>query len=100
MTAKEHTYLSTTESGAVVAIKDFFAYFVLLSFFIPSSMMVTLEIVRVVQSKLMEWDEEMYANKNDPHSGMIAKTSNLNDELALVKYIFSDKTGNYFYSFS
>lgn len=35
----------------------------------------------------------MRVDKNDPTTGMVAKTSNLNDELGLVKYIFSDKTG-------
>jgi phospholipid-transporting ATPase len=72
---------------------DFISYFILLSFLIPMSMMVTLEIVKVVQITWMQWDEEMMTDKNDPESGMSAKTSNLNDELALVKYIFSDKTG-------
>jgi phospholipid-transporting ATPase len=41
----------------------------------------------------MDWDEKMQLDPNDPETGMSAKNSNLNDELALVKYIFSDKTG-------
>ncbi len=57
------------------------------------SMMVTLEVVKVTQAKFMDWDKHMRLDINDPDSGMSAKTSNLNDELALVKYIFSDKTG-------
>lgn len=57
------------------------------------SMMVTLEVVKVTQAKLMDWDKHMRLDPNDPSTGMNAKTSNLNDELALVKYIFSDKTG-------
>mmetsp|Transcript_6396 Transcript_6396/g.8898 ORF Transcript_6396/g.8898 Transcript_6396/m.8898 type:complete len:1206 (+) Transcript_6396:189-3806(+) len=81
------------DEGSVTGIFNFFAYFVLLSFLIPQSLMVTLEVVKVAQAKLMEWDLEMMLDENDPDSGMSAKTSNLNDELALVKYVFSDKTG-------
>ena len=48
----------------------------------------------VFQSKFMEWDEEMALDRSKPgKTGMKAKTSNLNDELALVQYVFSDKTG-------
>ena len=41
----------------------------------------------------MEWDKKMRVDPEDPESGMAVKTTNLNDELALVKYVFSDKTG-------
>ena len=42
----------------------------------------------------MEWDRRMALDpKNVEETGMRTKTTNLNDELALVKYIFSDKTG-------
>src|SRR5690242_5767389 len=81
------------DDAAVTGVINFFAYFVLLSFLIPQSLMVTLEVVKVAQAKLMDWDLDMMLDVNDPDSGMSAKTSNLNDELALVKYVFSDKTG-------
>jgi len=88
-------YLNTweNESSSLTATYDFISYFVLFSFLIPMSLMVTLELVKISQAKLMEWDVEMFSDVNDSESGMKAKTSNLNDELALVKYIFSDKTG-------
>lgn len=82
----------TSNPGAIGALA-FASYFVLLSFLIPMSMMVTLEVVKVVQSQWMEWDERMMTDPYDSDTGMKAKTSNLNDELGLVKYIFSDKTG-------
>ena len=42
----------------------------------------------------MEWDAQMASDPRDvENTGMRAKTSNLNDELALIKYVFSDKTG-------
>eukprot|EP01116_Phalansterium_solitarium_P015183 TRINITY_DN3338_c0_g4_i1.p1 TRINITY_DN3338_c0_g4~~TRINITY_DN3338_c0_g4_i1.p1 ORF type:complete len:1533 (+),score=566.23 TRINITY_DN3338_c0_g4_i1:101-4699(+) len=81
------------QSPAVQAVINFFSYFVLLSFIIPMSLMVTLEVVKLLQAKLMEWDDEMRVGVGEQSSGMRAKTSNLNDELGLVKYIFSDKTG-------
>lgn len=86
-------YLNYTTSPAVAGILIFFAYLVLLSFLIPQSLFVTLEIAKLLQARYMEWDQEMMTDKNDPETGMHAKTSSLNDELAIVKYIFSDKTG-------
>merc|ERR1719197_203459 len=42
----------------------------------------------------MNWDRKMALDPHDTaNTGAAAKTSNLNDELALVKWIFSDKTG-------
>ena len=87
-------YLDFDGSATFQAIKDFFAYFALLSFMIPMSLMVTLEVVKVVQGKLMEWDKYMALDPtNTDETGMKPKTTNLNDELAMVRYIFSDKTG-------
>eukprot|EP01117_Protostelium_nocturnum_P007419 TRINITY_DN2655_c0_g1_i1.p1 TRINITY_DN2655_c0_g1~~TRINITY_DN2655_c0_g1_i1.p1 ORF type:complete len:1150 (+),score=424.12 TRINITY_DN2655_c0_g1_i1:83-3532(+) len=80
-------------SPPLAGVIAFFSYIVLLSFLIPQSLFVTLEIVKVFQARFMEWDKEMMLDPNDPETGMLAKTSSLNDELALVRYIFSDKTG-------
>eukprot|EP01104_Vermistella_antarctica_P005938 TRINITY_DN16684_c0_g1_i1.p1 TRINITY_DN16684_c0_g1~~TRINITY_DN16684_c0_g1_i1.p1 ORF type:complete len:1126 (+),score=362.88 TRINITY_DN16684_c0_g1_i1:248-3625(+) len=75
-------------------VRLFFSYFVLLSFMIPLSLVVSLEIIKVCQARLMEWDEKMAIDPNDiKETGMVVKTSNLNDELAQVEYVFSDKTG-------
>jgi len=86
-------YLRAELSPAVTGITTFFTYIYLLSYLIPQSLFVTLEITKVFQARFMEWDKEMMTDPEDPETGMLAKTSNLNDELALVKYIFSDKTG-------
>jgi magnesium-transporting ATPase (P-type) len=67
----------------------FFSWFALMSYLIPISLAVTVELARMVQSLYMYWDEEM--TTVDGH--MRPKTSNLNDELCLVKWVFSDKTG-------
>jgi len=56
---------------------------------IPISLVVTLDIVRFVQASLIQWDTDLiHADKK-----ATVNTSNLNDELAMVEYIFSDKTG-------
>lgn len=74
---------------ALGVLASFLSYFALLNYMIPLSLVVTLEVARFLQAKFMSWDRNMF------HEGRhcIAKTSNLNDELALVEYIFSDKTG-------
>jgi phospholipid-transporting ATPase len=81
------------DSVGITAVQEFFGYFVLFSFFIPMSMMVSLEIVKVFQVFFMESDQLMRTDVDDTTTGMKAKTSNLNDELGLVQYVFSDKTG-------
>lgn len=51
----------------------------------------TLELVRFLQAIFINLDIEMYhAESNTP---AMARTSNLNEELGMVNYIFSDKTG-------
>lgn len=47
------------------------------------------ELIKAFQAKFMEWDNEM--SHNGKH--MKAITSNLNEDLAQVDMIFSDKTG-------
>ena len=51
----------------------------------------TMEIIKVVQSKMMEWDIDMYhAETNTPCE---SRTATILEELGQVSYIFSDKTG-------
>ncbi|RZF42200.1 hypothetical protein LSTR_LSTR004349 [Laodelphax striatellus] len=58
---------------------------------IPISLQVTLEIVRFVQAIFINMDIDMYHEESNTPA--MARTSNLNEELGMVKYIFSDKTG-------
>jgi len=64
---------------------------------IPISLQITLELVKVLQAGFVSWDKEMmYQNpfiKDDPGTWALARTSNLNEELGQIKYVFSDKTG-------
>ncbi|EYC27863.1 hypothetical protein Y032_0008g224 [Ancylostoma ceylanicum] len=66
-------------------------FFILYNNLIPISLQVTLEIVRFFQATYINNDLEMYDVNSD--SCAVARTSNLNEELGLVKFVMSDKTG-------
>jgi len=53
--------------------------------------MVTLEFVKLLQGSFMSYDAMMYDQEQD--MSMNAQSSNLNEELGQVEYVFSDKTG-------
>lgn len=59
--------------------------------FVPISMMVTLELVKFWQAGFMTKDHTMFDQEQD--MAMRAQSSNLNEELGQVEYVFSDKTG-------
>eukprot|EP01112_Ceratiomyxa_fruticulosa_P017857 TRINITY_DN5637_c0_g2_i1.p1 TRINITY_DN5637_c0_g2~~TRINITY_DN5637_c0_g2_i1.p1 ORF type:complete len:660 (+),score=121.16 TRINITY_DN5637_c0_g2_i1:150-2129(+) len=81
-------------SVPLYGVRNFFTYFVLYNTMIPISLWVTLEIVKVGQSRFMQWDEFMGAGPNgDGETAMKCKTSNLNEDLGRIQHIFSDKTG-------
>lgn len=66
-------------------------FIILYNNLIPISLQVTLEFVKFVQAIFINWDQDMYHEESDTPA--VARTSNLNEELGQVKYIFSDKTG-------
>ena len=54
-------------------------------------MYVSIELQRFIGSKFVEWDIEMYdAEKNIPAK---TNTSDLNEDLGQIEFLFSDKTG-------
>jgi len=58
---------------------------------VPISLLVTLEMVKFLQAQFITWDYMIYdVDKDIPTK---VQTSNLNEELGCVKYVFSDKTG-------
>ena len=69
----------------------FFSYAIVLNTVVPISLYVSVEVIRLFLSFLINWDNEMY----DAESGTRAKARNttLNEELGQIEYIFSDKTG-------
>ena len=59
--------------------------------FVSISLLVSLEMVKFVQGSFIESDWMIYDEQKDMAAK--AQSSNLNEELGMVKYIFSDKTG-------
>ena len=57
----------------------------------PISLYVSVEIIRLGQSFLINWDLAMYHRETDTPAQ--ARTTTLNEELGQIDYVFSDKTG-------
>ncbi|XP_071847551.1 probable phospholipid-transporting ATPase IA isoform X3 [Apostichopus japonicus] len=70
---------------------NFLTFIILYNNLIPISLPVTLELVKFGQALFINFDIDMYHKESDTPAA--ARTSNLNDELGQVKYVFSDKTG-------
>ncbi|GMJ05724.1 Aminophospholipid ATPase 9 [Hibiscus trionum] len=75
----------------VAAIYHFLTALLLYTYFIPISLYVSIEIVKVLQSIFINQDIHMYYEEADKPAH--ARTSNLNEELGQVDTILSDKTG-------
>ncbi|XP_034718625.1 phospholipid-transporting ATPase IB isoform X1 [Etheostoma cragini] len=93
---KEHTeescwYLSRAGDISTNFAYNLLTFIILYNNLIPISLLVTLEVVKFTQALFINWDEEMYYAETDTPA--VARTSNLNEELGQVKYLFSDKTG-------
>ncbi|PKA53862.1 Putative phospholipid-transporting ATPase 9 [Apostasia shenzhenica] len=77
--------------AALAAILNFLTAMMLYSYFIPISLYVSIEIVKVLQTIFINQDIEMYHEESDKPAH--ARTSNLTEELGQVDTILSDKTG-------
>ncbi|KAJ8397923.1 hypothetical protein AAFF_G00432700 [Aldrovandia affinis] len=73
------------------AFTDFLAFMVLFNYIIPVSMYVTVEMQKFLGSYFITWDEEMF--DEEIGEGALVNTSDLNEELGQVEYVFTDKTG-------
>ncbi|XP_035282021.1 probable phospholipid-transporting ATPase IA isoform X1 [Anguilla anguilla] len=83
--------LNSPDGGAANFGLNFLTFIILFNNLIPISLLVTLEVIKFIQAFFINWDPDMhYEVTNTP---AMARTSNLNEELGQVKYIFSDKTG-------
>ncbi|ORX47825.1 phospholipid-translocating P-type ATPase [Piromyces finnis] len=60
-----HWYLDKYENQSIFedSIKSFFSFFGLYSYLVPISIFVTLEGVRVLQTKIMEWDHRLMGKR-------------------------------------
>ena len=59
--------------------------------FIPISLIVTLDLVRYMQAKFVEWDISMISLSKCVEATV--HRSRLSEELGQVAYVLSDKTG-------
>ena len=69
----------------------FFTYFLLLNTMIPISLIVSTEIIKMIQGIFITWDILLYSKWR--HCFCSAKSVSIIEELGNVNFIFSDKTG-------
>ena len=84
-------FLLLTDKITNESFLTFFTYFLLLNTMIPISLIVTIEIIKMIQGIVMEWDIKLFSFVR--HAFCKAKTVSINEELGNVNFIFSDKTG-------
>uniref|UniRef100_A0A3Q3F832 Phospholipid-transporting ATPase n=1 Tax=Kryptolebias marmoratus TaxID=37003 RepID=A0A3Q3F832_KRYMA len=70
---------------------SFWGYIIVLNTMVPISLYVSVEVIRLGQSKFINWDLQMFYQEKDTPAK--ARTTTLNEQLGQIQYIFSDKTG-------
>eukprot|EP01062_Namystynia_karyoxenos_P058547 TRINITY_DN5006_c0_g2_i1.p1 TRINITY_DN5006_c0_g2~~TRINITY_DN5006_c0_g2_i1.p1 ORF type:complete len:1424 (+),score=501.25 TRINITY_DN5006_c0_g2_i1:74-4273(+) len=89
---RDHWYVGEGVKEAwLEAIMGLGTFLILFNNLIPISLYVSMEMVKIIQARLIDSDLDMYFPDSDMPSE--AKTSSLNEELGQVQYVFSDKTG-------
>ncbi|KAJ4887081.1 putative phospholipid-transporting ATPase 12 [Raphanus sativus] len=87
----DSTVFFDPQRAPLAALCHFLSALMLNSYFIPISLYVSIEIVKVLQSIFINKDIHMYYEEADKPA--LARTSNLNEELGQVGTVLSDKTG-------
>lgn len=92
----ELSYLDLTATDTASAVvsnffKDMVTYWVLFSALVPISLFVTIEMIKYWHGILINDDLDMYYDKTNTPAN--CRTSSLVEELGMVEYVFSDKTG-------
>jgi len=72
-------------------IETFFTFAVAYSITVPISLQIYCDLVRLFQAKFINTDEKMFDERSESYAQV--RTSTLNADLGVVKYIFTDKTG-------
>lgn len=75
-----------------------FSYILVFTNFIPIAHVVCLDMCKLIQSTMMTYDLNCYHEIKDVYGEISelpleARSSELNEELGMVEYVFSDKTG-------
>ncbi|XP_042250955.1 phospholipid-transporting ATPase IC [Thunnus maccoyii] len=86
-----YLYDGKNQDASYRGFLSFWGYIIVLNTMVPISLYVSVEVIRLGQSKFINWDLQMYfAEKDTPAK---ARTTTLNEQLGQIEYIFSDKTG-------
>jgi magnesium-transporting ATPase (P-type) len=76
---ENHYYLKESTNYATDSVLRYLTYFILFNTMIPISLIVTLEMVKVVQAYFISKDEEMYVPDKNKYCNI--NTSSINEEL-------------------
>lgn len=72
----------------------FLTQFALTTTMVPISLIISLELVKLIQAGFIAVDIKMFKKENDEGKQLVkVLSSSLNEELGQINYIFSDKTG-------
>jgi phospholipid-transporting ATPase len=89
---KKSPYLVQIVGNAGVnSFLNYFTYLLLLNTMVPISLIISLDIIKFLQGYFFSVDVDMYSHIRDRF--VKAGSISLNEELGLIDYIFSDKTG-------
>ncbi|XP_071440396.1 phospholipid-transporting ATPase IF-like [Hetaerina americana] len=87
VTLREPKKIATTVS----VVQDVFSFIILYNYLIPISLYVTIELQKFLGTFFFTWDADMFCEKTQQSA--VCNTSDLNEELGQVQYLFTDKTG-------
>ncbi|XP_044030022.1 phospholipid-transporting ATPase IC [Siniperca chuatsi] len=86
-----YLYDAKNQGSSYRGFLSFWGYIIVLNTMVPISLYVSVEVIRLGQSKFINWDLQMYFTEKDTPAK--ARTTTLNEQLGQIEYIFSDKTG-------
>ena len=84
-------FIILKDSPNIESFICFFTYFLLLNTLIPISLIVSTEIIKMVQGIFIRWDISLYSKVRHCFCGV--KSISIIEELGNINFIFSDKTG-------
>lgn len=87
---KQDKEFSIGEQG-LQAFLLYFTYFLLLNTMLPISLIISLEILKIIQGYFMHKNQRLYSYLRDQPCKV--SSFSLNEELGMVQEIFTDKTG-------
>ena len=82
---------TTIQDTGVIFGLTFGSWFINLMYFVPISLLTSIEVISFIQGSFIVWDMDIYDTDRDLPAKV--QSVNLNEELGMVTYIFSDKTG-------